>query len=857
MTDDRLEAQADLLIQKLKHYLITSTGVTLDEATDNEFYRAFSLTLREEIMINWTATIHTIRKNRPRTIYYLCMEYMPGRLVECSVTNMHANHLVKIIMKKLGRDPQKVFSIEVDPGLGNGGLGRLASCLMDSLATQQYPAISYGLRYQYGIFNQEIWNGQQMERPEDWLLTENPWVFRRDRHSVTVSFSGKASARKNTNGEEVYDLLDPEKVRAMAYDIPIIGYKENADCNVLSLRLWTTKESPRNFQLQRYNAGLLDQAAENTSLTDVLYPNDNNELGKRVRLKQEFLLASASIQDVFREFLKLGVDFTAFADKVRVHINDTHPAIVIAELMHILLKDHNFKWGEAWDVVRTVCNYTNHTVLRESLEEWNCIRLQNLLPAQYRIIERLNQDFCNDIRKRFPNDEEKVRRMSIIENGQTRMAHLAIYGSHRVNGVSALHTEILKKDVFKDFNDMYPDRIVNVTNGVTQRKWILSSNPRLSEFLNKRIGKGWITDLKQLAGLSKFAQDSASQDEFLAVKKENKIDFFHFLEIHNPIRDRQGKIIGYTKALDGNALFDVQIKRFHEYKRQLLNVLHVIMLYHELQASPNARKIARMVIIGGKAAPGYFLMKNLIRCICCMARKINEDASVNSKLRLVFLENYNASNAERIIPAADLSEQISCAGLEASGTGNMKLTMNGALTIGTEDGANVEIHAQETDRWWPFKFGQTADQNRKMHKERSYTPWNIYQNNPAIKRAVDALHDRTFAETSEEHDAFSSLYSALLDKRGGEMADPYFVLNDLPSFYETQKRVEDLYVQPKLWAEYAIQNIAHMGIFSSDESIHNYANLVWNIAPCPVDKEELEKVKAQYNEYDKCRILTV
>ncbi len=857
MTEIPLEQQAEILIQKLKHYLITSMGVTLEEATDREFYRALSLTLREEIMINWTATFHTLHKNRPRTVYYLCMEYMPGRLMESSVANMHATELVKLMMKKLGKEPQKVFALEVDPGLGNGGLGRLASCLMDSLATQQYPALAYGLRYQYGIFEQEIWNGQQIERPEDWLSTENPWVFRRDGHSTTVSFSGKLSARKNSNGVEIYDLLDPEKVRAVAYDIPVIGYRETADFNVLSLRVWTTKESPRNFQLQRYNAGYLDQAAENTSLTDILYPNDNFELGKRVRLKQEFLLASASIQDVIREFMKSGIDFTAFADKVRIHINDTHPAVVIAELMHILLKDHNFKWGEAWDIVRTVCNYTNHTVLRESLEEWNCIRFQTLLPAQFRIIERLNLEFCNDVRKKFPNDEDKVRRMSIIEHGQVRMANLAICGSHRVNGVAALHTEILRKDVFKDFNDMTPDKIVNVTNGVTQRRWILLANPRLSAFLTKRLGKGWITDLKLLKGLSAFAQDSQSQVEFLAIKRANKLDFFHYLEIENPIRDERGKIIGYTKALDGNALFDVQIKRFHEYKRQLLNVLHVIMLYHELQANPNARKVVRMVIIGGKAAPGYILMKNLIRLIYCLGRKINADPAVNTRLRLVFLENYNASHAQRVIPSADLSEQISCAGLEASGTGNMKLSMNGALTIGTDDGANVEIHAQVTDRYWPFRFGQSADQNRKMHKERSYSPWNIYQNNPAIKKAVDALRDRSFAETNEEHDAISSLYSALLDNRGGEMADPYFVLNDLPSYYETQKKVEELYVQPKLWAEYAIQNMVHMGPFSSDESIHNYAHLVWNIEPCPLDKEELDKVRAQYNEYDKCRILTV
>lgn len=855
MNDSILEQQAESLVQKLKHYLITTMGVTLDEANDHEFFQAFCLTIREEIMINWTATFHTYIKNRPRVLYYLCMEYMPGRLLESNVSNMHATELVKLILKKLGKEPKKVFSIEKDPGLGNGGLGRLASCLMDSLATQQYPAFGYGLRYQYGIFDQEIWNGMQVEAPENWLLRDNPWIFRRDSHAPAVYFSGKLSPRKNQSGEEVFDVVDSEKVRAVAYDIPIIGYRETNDFNVLSLRVWTTKESPRNFQLQRYNAGLLDQAAENTSITDVLYPNDNFELGKRMRLKQEFLLVSASVQDIILEFKKYGIDFTAFADKVRIHINDTHPALVIAELMNVLLKDHNFKWGEAWEIVKTVCNYTNHTVLRESLEEWNSSRLRSLLPAHYQIIEKLNLELCTAVRKKYPGDEDKVRRMSIIEGGQVRMANLAIYGSHRVNGVAALHTEILKHDVFKDFYDLFPDRFVNVTNGVTQRRWILSANPRLAQFLNRRIGKEWITDLKQLHKLSDQAADPECQKEFLEIKRECKLDFYHYLETNNPIRDGRGKVVAYTKALDGGTLFDVQIKRFHEYKRQLMNVLHVMILYHELKENKDARKISRMIIIGGKAAPGYVLMKNVIRLIYCVARKINADLNVSEKLRLVFLENYNATKAEQVIPAADLSEQISCSGLEASGTGNMKLAMNGALTIGTDDGANVEMHEEITDRWWPFKFGHSVDENRKMHKERSYNAWDIYSKNPAIKKAVDALKDRTFAESDEEHDELCMIYNALLEPRGGEMADPYFVLNDLPSYYDTQKKVEELYLQPNKWAEYALQNIAHMGRFSTDESIHNYAQLVWNLAPCPMDKEELERVRTQYSEHDKCRIL--
>ena len=477
--DAALELQAEMLGNKIKHYLITTMGVTLDEANIDEFYRAFALTLREEIMINWTATEHTFKKNKCRKIHYLCMEHMPGRLTGSNITNIKATLLVQIMMKKLKRNLDEVLKREREPGLGNGGLGRLASCVMDSLATQQYPAIGYGLRYQYGIFAQEIWDGNQIERPDAWLLYENPWEFRRDGHGTSVYYSGRAIPATNKKGVEAPDLIDYEEVRALAYDMAVIGYKEISDFNVLTLRLWTTKESPRNFELQRYNAGQLDQASENTSLTDVLYPNDNNEVGKRIRLKQEFLLVSASLQDIIRGHLANFPDMTSFADKVRIQINDTHPSLVIPELMRLLIREHDFEWGPAWEAVKVCCSYTNHTILKESLEEWNENRLQYLLPRQYKIIERMNFDFCNQIRKEHPGDEERVRRMSILESGQVRMAYLAIYGSHRINGVSELHSDILRKELFKDFYEMYPDRFTNVTNGVTPRRWVLHVNPKL------------------------------------------------------------------------------------------------------------------------------------------------------------------------------------------------------------------------------------------------------------------------------------------------------------------------------------------------------------------------------------------
>lgn len=848
------EIKADALACKVKHYLITTMGVTLDEASDEEVFRAFSLTLREEIMINWTATFHTFNHEKPRTLYYLCMEYLPGKFLSKNIANTHATDLIVVVMKKLGRELPKILSIEHDPALGNGGLGRLAACLMDSLATQQYPAMGYGLRYQYGIFEQEVWGGNQVERPENWLLNEYPWEFRRDVHAVGVMYGGEVVPVQNEKGVETYDLQNYEEVRALSYDLPIVGYRETSDFNVLSLRIWTTKESPRNFQLQRYNAGLLDQAAENTTLTDVLYPNDYHEMGKRVRLKQEYLLAAASVGDIVTHFEKNIGDIRLFADKVRIHLNDTHPAMAVAELMHILLHDYQFDWGEAFDVVRTCINYTNHTVLKEALEEWNEERVESLLPRQYRIIQRLNRDFVSAIRSKFPGEEDRVRRMSIIEAGQIKMANLSIYAAHRVNGVAALHTEILKNDIFKDFYELYPEKFVNITNGVTQRRWINVCNPLLADFLSKRIGKEWITDFHKIEKLADFASDKETQEEFLSIKRENKKRFAAFLREKNPIRDNVGKIVAMSDPFDEDALFDVQIKRIHEYKRQLMNALHALILYQELQEDPNARAIKRMIVIGGKAAPGYEMAKNIIRLICTLSRRIQTDPRVREKLRLIYYENYNATRAEKIIPAADLSEQISCAGQEASGTGNMKLTMNGALTIGTEDGASIEMHEEITDSWWPFGFGNTAEENAKLERENHYDPCKLCDADPRLKKALNALIDDTIAESEEEKKAFREIYDSLLEPKEGLRPDRYFILSDLPSYYEAHEKVEELYLQPNKWAEYAIQNIAHMKKFSTDESIHNYASLIWDLSPCPVDKDELAKVRQQYSEHDKCRI---
>jgi glycogen phosphorylase len=838
-----INEQADDLAQKIKHMIITSSGHTADCATLEEFYLAFCDTLREEIMINMTATIGTVQYKKPRIINFLSMEYMPGRLLSNNICNMGAKELVKAVLTKMNRSYSDLVSCEPDAGLGNGGLGRLSSCFLDSLAALQYPARGYGLRYQYGIFEQEVWNGVQVERPDCWLLHTDPWEARRDLFSVNVLFRGNPAATTNKRGDEVYLLQDYEEVRALPFDIPIIGYSENTDYSVLLLRLWSTKESPRNFLLQRYNAGLLGQAAENTSLTDVLYPNDNTELGKRVRLKQEFLLVSASLQDIIRRHLNVYGSLSSFSDKVRIQINDTHPALIIAEMIRTLTKNYDFSWQDAWEACQTVCSYTNHTILKESLEEWNEKRVQELLPRQYQVIQKLNWEFCQSLRSRYPGDEERVRRLSIIEEGQIRMAHLAIYGSHKVNGVAQLHTEILKQQVFKDFYDLYPEKFTNVTNGVTHRRWLFAANPLLADFITQRIGRGWVSDFTQIAKLAPFASDPQSQKEFLAIKRKNKETLCEFLTQKNCVRDAYGKAVAHSHVLPAAALIDVQIKRIHEYKRQLLNALHLIMLYQELRANPASRTIQRLSVFGGKAAPGYAAAKQTIQLICAIARKFHADPSVKDHLCVAFVENYDVSHAEIIIPAADLSEQISAAGWEASGTGNMKLAMNGALTIGTEDGSNIEMRLAVTDRWWPFRFGASAEENQQP-----YTSGDIYAQDEGIQRAVDALKDDTFAQSADEAEAFTQLYHDLTE------ADTYRVLKDLRSYYQAQKKVEALYLTPHSWAETALHNIAAMGRFSADESIRNYAAHIWGTTPCPIDRTILEKVRAEYSEHDRCKI---
>jgi starch phosphorylase len=854
MNHEKKEALAtavDRLCAKIKHYLITLLGRVESAATNEDFYRAFCLALREEVLMNWSASEYTRIKYDKRTLYYLSMEYLPGRFITTNIFNMGSFDVVKGVCDRMNRNLFELFNYEGDAGLGNGGLGRLASCFLDSFATLEYPVKGYGLRYQYGIFEQQIWDGVQVETPDLWLLSLYPWEKRDDEEAITVQFGKEIDEDEKTSVEELWKLGQREEVRVLPFDIPIVGFRKSTYNPTISLRLWSTKESPKNFKLQRYNAGQLDQASENTSLTNVLYPNDNHEMGKRIRLKQEYLLVSATLQDILRSHLKThNNELNTFHDKTRIQLNETHPALAVVELIYQLTENYNFSWDNAFECTKEVCSYTNHTILKEALEEWNQHRVFTMLPMQYRIIERLNQKLCDEVRSRF-HSEEKVKQMSILEDGQIKMAHLAIFCTHKTNGVSKLHTEILKNRIFKEFAEMYPERFIACTNGVTHRRWILNANPELAYFLIKTIGDSWITHFEDIKKLSEHASKKEVQDEFLKIKHQRKQYLIDFINQNCTHRDEYGNVLPDDRHLDPGAIFDIHVKRIHEYKRQLMNALHLVILYKELLKNPNSRH-KRVAIIGGKAAPGYANAKNIIRFINAIGHKINHDNRINHMLKVIFIENYNVTRAEVIIPAADISEQISLAGQEASGTGNMKLSMNGALTIGTHDGANVEMHESVTDKYWPFAFGIDAHQAEELYSNRSYRPKEIYDNNPIIKEAVDTLTDGTFAQTEKEHIAFSSIYNTLLHE--GAYPDRYFILKDLQSFIDIQKKAEALYKDRNKWAEFALQNIAGMGPFSIDHTVQQYVSQIWGIEPCPMDMEIYNRVMQDFTAQDRCRI---
>lgn len=834
------------MTRKIKHYLITQMGKFASEASDIEFYRAFSFAVREEIMINWSAAYKTYYKKGCKTLYYLSMEYLPGRLFQNNLINIHGLDLIKGVLHNFDRHLKTLLRCEPEPALGNGGLGRLAACFMDSLATQKRPVIGYGLRYQYGMFEQVIKEGKQFEIPDSWLLNENPWEFRRDFIKTSVNFGGKLQPLSSNGTYPQFSVEGSENVRAIPYDYPVIGYSEKDDFHVGTLRLWTSRESPNNFKLRRFNEGDLTEAAENMTLTDVLYPNEHHEIGKRIRLKQEFLLVSASLQDIFRRFFKTNNDLSTLPDRIAIQINDTHPALGIAEMMRLLLEEYEIEWEKAWDLTRSVFNYTNHTILQEALEEWDRSLLHDLLPKQMMIIEKINYDFLTQARAQFPGEEERIRRLSIIEGERVKMANLSIVGSSKVNGVAKLHTEILKKDLFKDFYEMWPEKFLAITNGVTQRRWLLSCNLPLANLISKTIGSKWITDFTQIGKIKSYANDQAFLTELIAIKKQNK----EFLL--SQLGETGLEIV--PEGLSPDAIFDMQIKRVHEYKRQLMMVLHAIMLYHEIKSGKGEKRVPRILFFSGKAASGYKMAKSIIRLIHLVAKKINHDEKIGEKLKILFIPNYNVSKAELLIPAADLSEQISTAGMEASGTGNMKFAINGALTIGTRDGANIEMEEEIGPENWPFSFGSSIEEIERLKKDQTYSPTEVCSHNPFIAQALNSLIDGEFAESEEERAALSYIYQSLMHDFEGHRPDRYFILQDLSSYYETQKKVEQLYLQPMKWARMCTLNLGGMGRFSSDQVINEYVEHVWHVSPCPIDPSILHEIREQFKEHDKCRI---
>ena len=751
---------------------------------------------------------------------YLSAEFLMGRALSNNLINAGIMEGVKDVLQELGIDYNMVEDQEPDAGLGNGGLGRLAACFLDSLATLDYPGHGYGIRYQYGMFEQRIENGCQVEYPDNWLKHRDPWEIKRSDLAVTVKFGGNVACRKDANGNNQFYVENAEEVLATPFDMPIVGYDTKT---VNTLRLWQAS-STNGFDLQLFNnmeylrAIEKQNSAENISR--VLYPNDSGPSGKSLRLKQQYFFSSASLQDLINHFISdHGKDFSKFPEYNVIQLNDTHPVVAIPELMRILMDEQGLGWDESWNIVKKTFAYTNHTILAEALEKWPIDIFQGLLPRIYQIVEEINRRFTLELREKYPSDYAKQNRMAIIQNGMIHMAWLAIHGSFSVNGVAALHTELLKKQELADWYGLYPKKFNNKTNGITQRRWLLSANPRLAKFITDRIGHGWEKDLSKLRELEKFADDEKSLNELLDIKMANKEALANYL------KDTQNEF------LDPASIFDVQIKRLHEYKRQLLNVLHIMYLYNRLLDDPNFNPPARTFIFGAKAASGYRRAKSIIKLINCVAERINNDRRVRGKLRVVFVENYRVSVAEKLFPASDVSEQISTAGKEASGTGNMKFMVNGALTLGTLDGANIEI-VEEAGKENAFIFGLTADEIIKIEAEHNYNPQKYLERNPGLAKVMNQLIDGTYSQDTQ---LFRELYDSLIYGIEGNRPDVYYVLADFDAYVKAQEAVAAAYQDKLTWAKKALLNIARSGKFSSDRTIEDYVKDIWKLEKVNVE----------------------
>mgnify|MGYP004654224999 CR=1 FL=1 len=781
---------------------------TIDEATPQQVYQAVSYAVKDYVIDRWIATHKEYEKKNAKTVYYLSMEFLMGRALGNNMINLTYYKEIAEALDELGFDLNAIEDQEPDAALGNGGLGRLAACFLDSLATLGYPAYGCGIRYRYGMFRQEIRDGYQIEKPDDWLRHGNPFEIRRDDYAVIVKFGGHVEAEQGADGKMNFVQKDYQAIRAIPYDMPVVGYGNNV---VNTLRIWDA-EACQTFNLDSFDKGEYQRAVEEQNLAnticEVLYPNDNHYAGKELRLKQQYFFVSASVQRAILKFKENNKDIKKLPEKVVFQLNDTHPTVTVAELMRILMDEEGLSWDDAWAITTKTCAYTNHTIMAEALEKWPIELFSRLLPRIYQIVEEINRRFQIEISNRYPGDHSKIEKMSVIYDGQVKMAHLAIAGSFAVNGVAQLHTEILKKRELKDFYEMMPEKFNNKTNGITQRRFLLHANPLLADWVTDKIGDEWITDLSKMDKLSVYVDDKKCQQEFMQIKYKNKLRVAEYIKEHNGI------------DVDPRSIFDVQVKRLHEYKRQLLNILHVMHVYNELKANPNMDMVPHTYIFGAKAAAGYRRAKLTIKLINNVADVINNDESIRGKIKVVFIENYRVSNAELLFAAADVSEQISTASKEASGTGNMKFMLNGALTLGTMDGANVEI-VEEVGEENAIIFGMSADEVMKYEREGGYYPRDIFNNNQAVRKVLTQLVDGTYSGNDTE--LFRELYDSLLNQ------DQYFILKDFDSYCEAQKRVNEWYKNEDAWAKSAMLNTAKCGKFTSDRTIEEYAKDIWNL----------------------------
>lgn len=786
---------------------------TIDQASDQEVFQAVSYAIRDIIVDQWIETHKTYEKVDSKTVYYLSMEFLMGRALGNNMINLCVNDIVKEVLDELGVDLNVIEDQEPDAGLGNGGLGRLAACFLDSLSTLQYPAYGCGIRYRYGIFEQRIIGGYQVEKPDEWLKNGNPFEVRRSEYGVEIKFGGNVRVERRDDGTERHVHENYQSVRAIPYDLPIVGYNNST---VNSLRLWDA-EAMQSFDLESFDRGDYHKAVEQQnlakSIVEVLYPNDNHYQGKELRLKQQYFFISATIQQVVRKFKQKHDNIKELPDKVVFHINDTHPSLTIPELMRVLIDEEGLSWGEAWAITSRTCAYTNHTIMAEALEKWPIELFSRLLPRIYQIVEEINRRFVAIIIDKYGQDNERIRRMAIVADGQVRMAWMAIVGSFSVNGVARLHSEILKNEVLKEFYDIYPNKFNNKTNGITQRRFLLHGNPKLAEWITRKIGDGWIVDLTQLKKLESLVDDDTAKKEFMLIKYENKVRLADYIKKHSGIE------------VDPRSIFDIQVKRLHEYKRQLMNILHVMHLYNELRENLDQNMLPRTFIFGAKAAPGYERAKLIIKLINNVANVINNDLNIGNKIKVIFIENYRVSNAEIIFAAADVSEQISTASKEASGTGNMKFMLNGAVTVGTMDGANIEI-VEEAGEENAFIFGMSSEEVIKLQHEGNYDPWDIYNTNQDIRRVVTQLINGFYSP--ENPDLFRMIYDSLLSG-GSEPADQYFILKDFEAYIEAQRKVDMAYRNQSKWAKMVMLNTANAGKFSSDRTIREYATEIWNL----------------------------